>query len=153
MDTGTGPAVKANSHWDIVTPSALFVALAHQATPSQHQPWRRDSWAAMLSGSLTTVHRNGVITRWSTGRWKTCPVSSDIRILEIGSRNGTLLFTLHEAGYTPRYLSGLYYSSDTIKVACMDSRTRNSKEAGFHFCDFLLELPHPASRVGGTFAG
>jgi SAM-dependent methyltransferase len=72
------------------------------------------------------------------------PVSSDPRILEIGSGNGTLLFALREAGYTPRYLSGLDYSSDAVKLARMVARTRNSEEVGFHVCDFLSELPPPA---------
>ena len=73
------------------------------------------------------------------------PVSSDPRILEIGSGNGTLLFALCEAGYTPRYLCGLDYSSDAVKLACMVARTRNSEDVGFHVCDFLSELPPPAS--------
>lgn len=72
------------------------------------------------------------------------PVSSDPRILEIGSGNGTLLFALREAGYSPRYLSGLDYSSDAVKLARMVARTRNSEEVGFHICDFLSELPPPA---------
>ena len=73
------------------------------------------------------------------------PVSSDPRILEIGSGNGSLLFALREAGYTPRYLIGLDYSSDAVKLARMVARTRSSEEIGFHVCDFLSELPPPAS--------
>ena len=73
------------------------------------------------------------------------PVSSDPRILEIGSGNGTLLFALRDAGYTPQYLSGLDYSSDAVKLARMVAQTRNSEEVGFHVCNFLSELPPPAS--------
>jgi hypothetical protein len=60
-------------------------------------------------------------------------VSSDPRIPEIGSGNGTLLFALSEAGYAPCYLSGLDYSSDgTVKKLVSMS-------------DFFSGLPLPAS--------
>src|SRR6266851_1331787 len=72
------------------------------------------------------------------------PASSDPRILEIGSGNGTLLFALREAGYEPPCLSGLDYSPDAVNLARMVARTRNSEGIAFHVCDFLSELPPPA---------
>jgi SAM-dependent methyltransferase len=69
------------------------------------------------------------------------PASSDPRILEIGSGNGTLLFALREAGYASRCLSGLDYSPDAVKLAQMVARARNNDSEGitFHVCDFLSE--------------
>jgi EEF1A lysine methyltransferase 2 len=68
------------------------------------------------------------------------PITSDPRILEIGSGNGTLLFALHEAGYVASNLSGLDYSPDAVRLARMVARMRNSEEVAFHVCDFLNEL-------------
>jgi SAM-dependent methyltransferase len=75
------------------------------------------------------------------------PASSDPRILEIGSGNGTLLFALREAGYASRCLSGLDYSPDAVKLAQMVARARNNDSEGitFHVCDFLSEEPLPPS--------
>jgi len=81
------------------------------------------------------------------------PTASDIaatshrhpRILEIGSGNGTLLFALHEAGYSASYLSGIDYSPDAVKLARMVARSQNSdsEQVTFHVCDFISELPPP----------
>jgi len=73
------------------------------------------------------------------------PITSQPRILEIGSGNGTLLFALHEAGYTASHLSGIDYSPDAVKLAHMVARTQNSEQVAFHVCDFLSELPPPPS--------
>ena len=73
------------------------------------------------------------------------PATSDPRILEIGSGNGTLLFALHEAGYAASNLSGLDYSPDAVKLARMIAQTRNGEDVVFHVCDFLNELPPPAA--------
>ena len=71
------------------------------------------------------------------------PISSHPRILEIGSGNGTLLFALHEAGYAASHLSGIDYSPDAVKLACMVARSRYSEQITFHVCDFLSEHPPP----------
>lgn len=76
------------------------------------------------------------------------PASSNLRILEIGSGNGTLLFALIEAGYAPACLSGLDYSPDAVKLARMLAGTRNCEGVAFHVCDFLSELP-PLSPAAG----
>lgn len=73
------------------------------------------------------------------------PVPSHPRILEIGSGNGTLLFALRDAGYAAPHLSGIDYSPDAVKLARMVAQTRNSEQIAFHICDFLSELPQPAS--------
>jgi EEF1A lysine methyltransferase 2 len=74
------------------------------------------------------------------------PITSHPRILEIGSGNGTLLFALHEAGYTASHLSGIDYSPDAVKLARMvaAARSQNSEQVtSFHVCDFISELPPP----------
>jgi len=74
------------------------------------------------------------------------PITSHARILEIGSGNGTLLFALHEAGYSASHLSGIDYSPDAVKLARMVAvaRSHNSELAAtFHVCDFISELPPP----------
>jgi SAM-dependent methyltransferase len=73
------------------------------------------------------------------------PASSDPRILEIGSGNGTLLFALREAGYAAPHLTGIDYSPDAVKLARMVARSRNSECVAFHVCDFLSDLPAPPS--------
>jgi len=83
------------------------------------------------------------------------PPSTDPRILEIGSGNGTLLFALHEAGYASACLSGLDYSPDAVKLARMVARARNDGSEGiaFHVCDFLSEespSPSPPARPPAT---
>jgi len=81
------------------------------------------------------------------------PATSDPRILEIGSGNGTLLFALHEAGYAASNLSGLDYSPDAVSLARMIAQTRNSEDLVFHVCDFLNELPPPAAGQLDALAG
>ncbi|KAI0288038.1 S-adenosyl-L-methionine-dependent methyltransferase [Russula brevipes] len=73
------------------------------------------------------------------------PASSDPRILEIGSGNGTLLFALREAGYAAPHLTGLDYSPDAVRLARMVARSRNGERVAFHVCDFLSDLPPPPS--------
>jgi SAM-dependent methyltransferase len=73
------------------------------------------------------------------------PASSDPRILEIGSGNGTLLFALREVGYAAPHLTGVDYSPDAVKLARMVARSRNSERVAFHVCDFLSDLPPPPS--------
>jgi len=70
-------------------------------------------------------------------------------ILEIGSGNGTLLFALYEAGYTPRRIYGIDYSEDAVKLSQAIARSRQEQhdddadpETGpaaitFATCDFL----------------
>lgn len=77
------------------------------------------------------------------------PASSDPRILDIGSGNGTLLFALRDAGYAAPYMSGIDYSPDAVELARMVARTRESEEIAFHVCDFLSQLPPPPVPVPG----
>lgn len=77
---------------------------------------------------------------------KNVPTTSQPRILEIGSGNGTLLFALHEAGYAASHLSGIDYSPDAVKLARMvaAARSQNGEQVTpFHVCDFISELPPP----------
>lgn len=65
-------------------------------------------------------------------------------ILEIGSGNGTLLFSLAEAGYDPTRLSGVDYSLDAVKLSSMIATSRDGcADISFSTCDFLTEVPSP----------
>ncbi|KAI0316062.1 S-adenosyl-L-methionine-dependent methyltransferase [Amylostereum chailletii] len=69
------------------------------------------------------------------------PPNTDPYILEIGSGNGTLLFSLQEAGYTASRLRGVDYSADAVKLATMISQARECPDVSFSECDFLSEAP------------
>ncbi|KAF9019489.1 S-adenosyl-L-methionine-dependent methyltransferase [Hymenopellis radicata] len=69
------------------------------------------------------------------------PSSEPSTILEVGSGNGTLLFTLLEAGYNAATLSGIDYSADAVKLATNIASTRNADEIHFSACDFLNDNP------------
>jgi len=69
------------------------------------------------------------------------PPNENPCILEIGSGNGTLLFTLVEAGYAPGSLSGIDYSPDAVKLAQSIARTRGGEQVQFSVCDFLEDDP------------
>lgn len=63
-------------------------------------------------------------------------------ILEIGSGNGTLLFSLVDAGYEATRLAGVDYSPDAVKLARMVAGSREGCEPiSFSACDFLTEVP------------
>lgn len=75
------------------------------------------------------------------------PYSDDPTILEIGSGNGTLLFTLHEEEhYSPKRLCGIDYSSDAVELAKSIALQRGAQEIIFNTCDFLMQDPPPISQ-------
>ncbi|KAJ3869003.1 S-adenosyl-L-methionine-dependent methyltransferase [Lentinula novae-zelandiae] len=75
------------------------------------------------------------------------PSSDDPTILEIGSGNGTLLFTLHEEEhYSPKRLCGIDYSSDAVELAKSIALQRGAQEIIFDTCDFLMQDPPPISQ-------
>lgn len=70
------------------------------------------------------------------------PPSSKSFILEVGSGNGILLFTLLEAGYYPKSLSGIDYSPDAVELSKRIGATRQGGEdVNFSVCDFLSDSP------------
>lgn len=76
-------------------------------------------------------------------------------ILEIGSGNGTLLFALHEAGYSANKLSGIDYSLDAVQLAQSISKSRETEDADqitFTVCDFLNEVPKHVDGADGAEA-
>jgi EEF1A lysine methyltransferase 2 len=60
-------------------------------------------------------------------------------VLEVGSGNGTLLFAMCEAGYSPDYMLGIDYSADAVKLARAIAPTRNAENLAFEECDFLYD--------------
>ena len=75
----------------------------------------------------------------------TVPSRHSPSILEVGSGNGTLLFTLHEVGYPARPMCGVDYSEDAVKLAraIAASRSGDARHITFDICDFLQEYPRP----------
>ncbi|THH13056.1 hypothetical protein EW146_g7130 [Bondarzewia mesenterica] len=69
------------------------------------------------------------------------PPSSQPFVLEIGSGNGTLLFSLFEAGYDAQRMAGIDYSPDAVKLAQMIAATRGGEQISLSTCDFLTEVP------------
>ncbi|EIN09801.1 S-adenosyl-L-methionine-dependent methyltransferase [Punctularia strigosozonata HHB-11173 SS5] len=65
------------------------------------------------------------------------PPSSRKSLLEVGSGNGTLLFAMCEAGYSPEYMLGIDYSADAVKLARAIAPTRGAENLAFEECDFL----------------
>ena len=70
-----------------------------------------------------------------------CPPSAENSpfILDIGSGNGFLLFSLAEAGYKPSALCGIDYSPDATRLATLISESRSAREISFKACEFLSE--------------
>lgn len=64
-------------------------------------------------------------------------------ILEVGAGNGTLLFSLQEAGYDGKHIVGVDYSEGAVKLArgIGSSRGNGCEDVRFEPCDFLRELP------------
>jgi EEF1A lysine methyltransferase 2 len=72
---------------------------------------------------------------------KYVPSSSCLWILEVGSRNGTLLLGLLDAEYQPERLCGIDYSEGSVKLARLVSTARGGDNILFHLCDFLKDDP------------
>lgn len=73
------------------------------------------------------------------------PASSDPSILEVGSGNGSLLFALVEAEYTPDRIRGVDYSGDAVKLAeaIGVSKGEGAGKIKFGVCNFLADFPEP----------
>ncbi|KAF5391684.1 hypothetical protein D9757_002399 [Collybiopsis confluens] len=72
------------------------------------------------------------------------PPSTRPTILEIGSGNGLLLFSLvHEEGYSPHSCCGIDYSADAVRLAKSIAENRGMHDITFETCDFLSQDPPP----------
>lgn len=82
------------------------------------------------------------MTDWAV---ENVPIHSNPSILEVGSGNGTLLFALHEVGYSAKRICGVDYSEDAIELAQAISRTKGegATDITFGVCDFLKDYPPP----------
>ncbi|KAJ7593316.1 S-adenosyl-L-methionine-dependent methyltransferase [Mycena floridula] len=69
------------------------------------------------------------------------PIDTNPFTLEIGCGNGTLLFALLEAGYSPQTLAGIDYSPGAIKLAKGIAATRKGEDITFSVCNLLGEIP------------
>jgi EEF1A lysine methyltransferase 2 len=77
------------------------------------------------------------------------PPGSNPAMLEIGCGNGTLLFGLHEAGYSGERLAGIDYSTDAVSLSKSISATRNAESIAFSVCDFLNDVPSQLGSMDG----
>ncbi|KAH7913557.1 S-adenosyl-L-methionine-dependent methyltransferase [Hygrophoropsis aurantiaca] len=66
---------------------------------------------------------------------------NNMRILEVGSGNGTLLFGFAKKDYPLESLFGIDYSEGAIKLAKSISEARGYQKISFNHCDFLNEDP------------
>ncbi|TFL04073.1 S-adenosyl-L-methionine-dependent methyltransferase [Pterulicium gracile] len=83
------------------------------------------------------------IVQWITDN---VPSTSTSSVIEIGSGNGALLFSLAEEGFPAEHLFGVDYSEDAIRLAQDIARTRDlSTTVTFAVCDFLREDPEGRS--------
>ncbi|KAF5327455.1 hypothetical protein D9619_004223 [Psilocybe cf. subviscida] len=81
------------------------------------------------------------------------PPTANASILEVGCGNGTLLFGLLEAGYTPSSLHGIDYSAGAVRLSQEIAKTKESGvEIAFSECDFLADDPKPPQRLEGEVA-
>ena len=82
------------------------------------------------------------------------PPSSNLRLLEIGCGNGTLLFGLLEAGYDATRLAGIDYSAGAVKLAQGIAATKEGGAITLTECDFLNDTPsHLASDTDSSELG
>lgn len=74
-------------------------------------------------------------------QWVLETIPPDVKpsILEVGSGNGSLLFSLVDEGYHQSTICGIDYSPDAIKLAQSIAARRdgNAQKIGFSICDFL----------------
>lgn len=74
------------------------------------------------------------------------PSSDNPTVLEIGSGNGTLLFSLiEEENYSSGLLCGIDYSEDAVNLARNIAKKRDIEHITFSTCDFLMQDPPPIS--------
>ncbi|KIK62996.1 hypothetical protein GYMLUDRAFT_222757 [Collybiopsis luxurians FD-317 M1] len=70
------------------------------------------------------------------------PPTTNPTILEIGSGNGTLLFSLiQEEDYPPQFCCGIDYSADAVNLAKGVAEKREVQDITFATCDFLSQDP------------
>lgn len=67
------------------------------------------------------------------------PQDKKLRILDLGTGNGHLLFKLHEEGFVKWDMVGIDYSEHSIELARAIARTRSTNNVRFLVQDFLSE--------------
>ncbi|KAA1467656.1 hypothetical protein DENSPDRAFT_832760 [Dentipellis sp. KUC8613] len=90
------------------------------------------------------------MTQWTIGH---APPEMKPYILEVGSGNGTLLFSLLDAGYEPSRLAGVDYSPDAVKLARLIATSRGGEEISFAECNFLFDVPLPVDQQESSIGG
>ena len=71
------------------------------------------------------------------------PASGAPFILDIGTGNGVMLFSLAEVGYDTRRMLGVDYSEDSVKLAWLVAASREQSDVTFAQSDFLNDDPLP----------
>lgn len=69
------------------------------------------------------------------------PASKPPYILDIGTGNGVMLFSLVEAGYDPARMLGIDYSEDSVRLAKLVATAREREAVTFAQGDFLKDDP------------
>ncbi|KAH8827378.1 S-adenosyl-L-methionine-dependent methyltransferase [Flagelloscypha sp. PMI_526] len=72
---------------------------------------------------------------------KHVPPANTLKILEVGCGNATLLLALAEEGYAPTTLTGIDYSSDSIRLSESVAKSRGFENLTFETLDFLEASP------------
>ncbi|KAF9073464.1 S-adenosyl-L-methionine-dependent methyltransferase [Rhodocollybia butyracea] len=112
----------------------------------------KEHWDSVYSRELTSFKEIGdegevwfgeesvyKMVQWAA---KHVPPSNDPMILDIGSGNGALLFSLFEdENYSPKLLYGIDYSEDAVILAKNIAQKRGAAEITFNICDFLSQDP------------
>jgi len=127
------------AHWDSVYKEEIA---NFQDYGDEGEIWYRFVCSGIIFGPKNL--RFGAETIEKVVEWALEHVSptSDPSILEIGSGNGSLLFSLVESGYNPERLSGIDYSLDAVKLAQMVASNRGAAaDIAFTTCDFLDDDP------------
>jgi len=78
------------------------------------------------------------------------PIASQPFMLEVGAGNGTLLFSLADAGYDPRLMAGIDYSPDAVRLAQSIAEMRGSDGIAFYVLDFLQEEPRKIGDIASN---
>ncbi|EJD49036.1 S-adenosyl-L-methionine-dependent methyltransferase [Auricularia subglabra TFB-10046 SS5] len=77
------------------------------------------------------------------------PASKGPTILDIGTGNGVMLFSLADVGYNTRRMLGVDYSEDSVKLARLVAGARNWPEVAFARSDFLADDPPAPHNMEG----
>jgi len=123
--------------------------MSAEASFSPSQLGTKEHWDSVYKTELSTFEETGdegeiwfgeeIVEKMRDWAVEYVPPSGKPRILDVGSGNGNLLFSLSEAGYDDELLVGIDYSMDAVRLAQSIASTRNAEGVRFACVDFLHE--------------